>query len=150
MKKGKKERKEKKRKKRRRDNPPLRKTKKKDSHFAGRPLGCAKSQRGNVLRLLLGSCGSCSGVGVFLCETFDAACGIEKLLFAREKRMAIGANFDAQHIAFDRRARGESVPAGAMYCNGVIIGMNTGLHESPFCRGRSAPLLLWQGLQWRR
>jgi hypothetical protein len=24
--------------------------------------------------------------------------------------------------------------------NGVVIGMNTGLHESPFCRGRSAPL----------
>jgi hypothetical protein len=22
---------------------------------------------------------------------------------------------------------------------GVIVGVNTGLHESPFCRGRSAP-----------
>ena len=54
--------------------------------------------------------------------------------------MAIGADFDAQHIAFDRRARGETVPTGTVDGNGVIIGMNTGLHESPFCRGRSAPL----------
>jgi hypothetical protein len=64
--------------------------------------------------------------------------------------VAIGANFDAQHIAFDRRARGKSVPACAMYRNGVIVGMNTGLHESPFCRGRSAPRPLGQALLRRR
>jgi len=92
------------------------------------------------LKLLLGSGGFGGGVGVLLGETFDAACGVEQLLLAGEKRMAIGANFDAQHIAFDRRARGESIPTGTVDGNGVIIGMNTGLHESPFCRGRSAPL----------
>jgi hypothetical protein len=27
-----------------------------------------------------------------------------------------------------------------MHSNSVIVRVNTGLHESPFCRGRSAPL----------
>ena len=80
------------------------------------------------VRLFLSSGGFCSGVGVLFGEAFDAACGIEKLLLASEKRMAIGANFDAQHSAFDSRARGESVPTSAVHGNGVIIGVDTSLH----------------------
>jgi len=33
------------------------------------------------------------------CKAFDAASGVEQLLLAGEERVAIGANFDAQHIA---------------------------------------------------
>jgi hypothetical protein len=30
--------------------------------------------------------------------------------------------------------------AGAVHRNGVIVGVNTGFHGTPFCRGRSARL----------
>ena len=90
-------------------------------------------------RLLLRGSGLGSGVGVFLGEAFDAACGVQQLLFAGEERVAIGADFDAQHCAFDRRARGEIVSTGTVNGNGVIVRVNTGFHESPFWRGRSAP-----------
>ena len=46
--------------------------------------------------------------------------------------MTIGADFDLEHVAFDGRAGGEIVSAGAMDCYGVIVGMNTGFHEAPF------------------
>jgi hypothetical protein len=82
----------------------------------------------------------CSGVGVLFGEAFDAACGVNQLLFAGEERVAIGADFDFEHVAFDSRAGGEIVAAGAMDCYGVIIGMNTGFHEAPFVRVRSARL----------
>jgi hypothetical protein len=52
-------------------------------------------------RLFLGGAGSCRGVGVFLLETLDAASGVDQLLFAGEKRMAVRADFDAQHVTFD-------------------------------------------------
>ena len=89
-----------------------------------------------LLRLLLGGVG-CGGfrcgVGVFLGEAFDAACSVQELLFAGEERVAIGADFDAQHCAFDRRARGEIVSTGTVNRNRVIVRVNTGFHESPFC-----------------
>jgi len=91
------------------------------------------------LKLLLSSGGFGGGVGVLLGEAFDASSGIHELLLAGEERVAIGANFDAQHVALDGGASGESVPTGTVDGNGVIVGVNTGFHESPFCRGRSAP-----------
>jgi hypothetical protein len=30
------------------------------------------------------------------------------------------------------------VPAGAMHCNSVVVGMNSGFHRSPIHRVRSA------------
>ena len=78
------------------------------------------------------------GVGVLFGEAFDAARGVNQLLFAGEEGMAIGADFDSEHVAFDGRAGGEIVAAGAMDCYGVIIGVNTGFHEAPFVRVRSA------------
>jgi hypothetical protein len=80
------------------------------------------------LRLLFGGSGFCSGVGVFLCEALDTASSVDKLLLASEERMAIGADFDAQHIALDGRASGESVPTSTVDGDGVIVGVNTGLH----------------------
>ena len=43
--------------------------------------------------LLLRGPGLGSGIGVFLRESLDAACGVDKLLFAGEKGMATRANF---------------------------------------------------------
>jgi hypothetical protein len=61
----------------------------------------------------------CGGlcVRVFLLKTFDASRGVHKFLLAREKRVAIGADFDAQHIALDRGARWERIAAGTMHGN---------------------------------
>src|SRR5205814_10580084 len=100
-----------------------------------------KSRRSYAARCWLFLCGSGfgSGVGVLFGEAFDAARGVHELLFAGEETMAIGTNFHPKHIALDGGARTESVSAGAVDGYGVIVGMNTGLHESPFCRGRSAP-----------
>jgi len=52
--------------------------------------------------------------------------------------VAIGADFDVKPVALDGRASLEIVAAGAVNCDGVIIGVNTGLHEAPFVRVRSA------------
>ena len=71
------------------------------------------------------------GVGVFLGEAFDAARGVDEFLLAGEEWMAVRADFDAQHVAFDGRARGKRVSAGAVNRNRVIIGVNTGFHDAP-------------------
>jgi hypothetical protein len=34
----------------------------------------------------------------------------------------------------------EGVAAGAVHRNGMIVGVDTGFHETPFCRVRSARL----------
>jgi hypothetical protein len=52
--------------------------------------------------------------------------------------VAIGADFDVEAVAFDGRASLEIVAAGAVDCDGVIVGVNTGFHEAPFVRVRSA------------
>ena len=94
------------------------------------------------LQLLFGSGGGCgfgSGVGVFLGEALDAARGVQKLLLTGEERVAVGTDFNVQPFAFDGGTGLEVVSARAVDGNGVIVGMNTGFHESPFCRGRSAP-----------
>jgi hypothetical protein len=90
--------------------------------------------------LLFRGGGFCGGVGVFLLETLDSAGSVHQFLLAGEEGVAARADFDAQHLALHGRARLEGVAAGAMYRDRVIIGMNTGFHEAPFCRVRSARL----------
>jgi len=98
--------------------------KKKDSH-EGLSSKCLR----NVgLRLLFSGSGLSSGVGVFLGEALDTASGVHEFLLASEERVAIGADFDAQHVALNGRASGESVPTSTVDGDCVIVGMNTGLH----------------------
>jgi hypothetical protein len=85
------------------------------------------------------------GVGVLFGEAFDAASGVNQFLFAGEERVAIGADFDVEALAFDGRASLEIIAARAVDCYGVIVGVNTGFHEAPFVRVRSARLDLSQG-----
>ena len=90
--------------------------------------------------LLFGGVGFGGGVGVLLLKALYAAGGVHEFLLAGEKGMAIRADFNAQHVAFDGRARLEGMAAGAVYRYWMIVGVNTGFHEAPFCRGRSARL----------
>ncbi len=105
-----------------------------------------KRRRAAALQnLLLGGfdfCGSGfgSGVGVLLGEALDAAGGVNQLLLAGEEGVAVRADFDIQPVALDGRTGGEIVTAGAMHRYGVIVGVDTGFHEAPFCRVRSARL----------
>lgn len=85
------------------------------------------------------------GVGVLFGEAFDAAGGVDELLFAGEEGVAIGADFDVEAVAFDGRASLKIMAAGAVNRYGVIIGVNTGFHEAPFCRVRSARLPEFRG-----
>src|SRR6516164_9932044 len=90
--------------------------------------------------LLLGGGFGC-GVGVLLGEALDAAGGVHKLLLAGEEGMAVGADFDVQPVALDGGTRLKIIPASTVNGYGMIVGMNTGLHESPVCRVRSARLI---------
>jgi len=78
--------------------------------------------------LLLGRLGF-GGIAlrVFASETLDSAGGIHELLLAREKGMAICADFHAD-VALVGRARGKDVAAGAMDANFVIIRMDRCFH----------------------
>jgi len=98
--------------------------------------------------LLRGALGR--GVGVFLGEALDAAGSIQELLLAGKERMAAGADFDVQPVAFDGRARLKIAAAGAVNGYRMVVGMNTGFHESPVCRVRSARLTRGAGVQRRR
>jgi len=69
-----------------------------------------------------------SGVGVLFGEAFYTASGVDQLLFAREKGVAVGADFDFERVALDGGTRGEVVPAGAMNVYRVIVRMNSGFH----------------------
>ena len=80
------------------------------------------------------------GIGVLFGEALDAARGVDEFLLAGEERVATGADFDVQLVALDGRASLEVMAAGAVYRYGVIVGVNTGFHGTPFCRGRSARL----------
>src|ERR1700742_1338872 len=79
-------------------------------------------------RLLLRASSLRRGVRVLLGEPLDAPCRIDELLLTREKRVAVRANFDLQHVALDGRPRRELVAARAVHGDGVIIGVNIGLH----------------------
>ena len=95
----------------------------------GQPSRAVLEMLRNVgLRLLFSGSGLSSGVGVFLGEALDTASGVHELLLASEERVAIGTDFDAQHIALNGRASGESVPTSAVDGDCVIVGMNTRLH----------------------
>jgi hypothetical protein len=101
--------------------------------------------------LLFGGGGLGGGVGVLLGEALDAAGGVHQLLLPSEEGMAVRADFHAQHVALNGRASLKCMAAGAVHRNGVIVGMNTGFHEAPFCRVRSARHLdKVGGLQPRR
>src|ERR1700722_2292133 len=89
------------------------------------------------LLLLCRSCGS-RFIRVFLLETFHTTCRIDQLLLAGEEGMAVRANFDAYHVAFNRRARVKRVAAGAVHLHGVIIGMDSFFHGTLLFAGRSA------------
>jgi hypothetical protein len=86
----------------------------------------------------LGSFDFGGGVGVFLGEAFDATGGVDELLLAGEEGMATGADFDVKPVTLDGGTGGEIVTAGAVYGDLVIVGVNTGFHDAPVCRGRSA------------
>lgn len=92
----------------------------------------------------------CGSVGVFLGEAFHAARSVNELLFAGEERVAIGADFHVEHVALDGGARGEIVAAGAVHGYGVVVGVNTGFHGTPFCRVRSARLSHRSGMRQPR
>src|SRR6266436_7438019 len=99
--------------------------------------------------LLLGGACFCGfhfsgGVGVFLGEALDAAGGVNELLLAGKEGMAIRADFDVKPVALDGRASGEIVAAGAVHRYGVIVGVNTRFHGTPFCRVRTAWLALFR------
>ena len=112
----------------------------------GQPIGAVPGEEFALCRCELqllfgcgGGCGFCSGVGVFLGKAFDAARGVQKLLLSGKERVAVGTDFNVQPFTFYGGTGLEVVSARAVDGNGVIVGMNTGFHESPFCRGRSAP-----------
>jgi len=115
-----------------------------------------RQQAAALQNLLLGGFDFCgfhfgSSVGVLFGEALDAAGGVNELLLAGEEGMAVRADFDTQPVALDGRTSGEIVAAGAMHRYGVIVGVNTGFHEAPFCRVRSARLSdKVRGLQPRR
>src|SRR6185369_9529289 len=104
----------------------------------------ARSTRGSEFRvsgfpirtLLFGGRGFRGGIGVLLGEALDAAGGVDEFLLASEKWVAVGADFDVQPVALDRGASLKIVAAGTVDGNGMIVGMNTGLHDSPIVRGR--------------
>jgi len=90
---------------------------------------CVGFLEGTFLYKLLFRCGDFGcGVGVLLGEAFYAAGGIDQLLFAGEKRVAIGTDFNVELVALHRRSRGEIVAAGAVDRDGVIVGVDTGFH----------------------
>src|SRR5687767_11719239 len=66
-----------------------------------------------------------------LAKTLDAPGGVDELLLAREKRMAVAANVDVQLRL--RAARRERVTASAVNRAGVVTGMNLLFHESAPC-----------------
>jgi hypothetical protein len=95
-----------------------------------------------VLRLLLGGRGFRGGISVLLGKALDAAGGVHQFLLSGEKRMTVGANFDVQPVSLDGGTGLEIVSAGAVHRDGMVVGMNTGLHSSPIVRVRSARLAL--------
>jgi hypothetical protein len=77
-------------------------------------------------------------LGVLASETLHATCGIEQLLLAGEKRMAIGADFHME-VALVGRPRRETIAARAQNADFVVRGMNGCLHIANL---NSNPLIL--------
>ena len=79
-----------------------------------------------LAHLLLG-CGLGLGgvrLRIFAAEALDAPGGIDHLLLASEKRMAVGANFHVD-IALVRGTGLESMATGALHTDRFVIGMNS-------------------------
>jgi len=64
--------------------------------------------------------------GVFLLESFDAACGVDEFLFAGVEGVAASADFDFDVL--ERRAGFEGVSAGAADFCEVVLGMDFFFH----------------------
>ena len=67
------------------------------------------------------------GAAEFLAEAFDAAGGVDELLFAGEERMARAANVDGN--ARLGAAGDEGIAAGAVHVAGLVTGMDFSFHE---------------------
>src|SRR5260370_1417867 len=65
--------------------------------------------------LLFGGGGFGSGVRVFLLEALDTAGGGHEFLLAGDERLAVRADFDAQHFGLDGRTSLEGGPACAVH-----------------------------------
>src|SRR6266581_3314870 len=68
---------------------------------------------------------------VLLAEPLYAAGRVEQLLFAREKGVTAGADFDMDHGR--GRARDEGIAARALDCRPLIFRMNPGFHCTHPC-----------------
>src|SRR5690349_9968830 len=68
-------------------------------------------------------------LSVLAAETLDAASGVDQLLLAREKRVAVRADFYVD-VVLARRAGQETVATGAVNAHFVVVGMNSCLHET--------------------
>jgi len=73
----------------------------------------------------------CRGLGlggvrlrIFAAEPLDATGGVDHLLLAGEKRMAVGADFHAD-IALVRGTGLESMTTGALHTDRFVMGMNS-------------------------
>src|SRR5487761_120395 len=66
------------------------------------------------------------GLRVFAAEALHAAGGVDHLLLAREERVAVGADFHV-NVALMGRAGLESVTAGALHTDGLVIRVNSWL-----------------------
>lgn len=75
---------------------------------------------------------------VFLLEALDASGRIDQLLLSCKKWVAVGADFDADHVALESRPCLKRASAGAMHGDRVIIGMNAFFHYKLHSAGRSA------------
>lgn len=98
----------------------------------GRPCSANSTPRlrGRTASLLLAfGCLTCLGGSLVLTlEAFHPPGGVDELLFAREKRMAVRADLYSHEIRFISRARFERTAAGAMNRYFMIIRVDTGFH----------------------
>ncbi len=77
--------------------------------------------------LFLFGFGGVANLLILLLETVDAAFGVDQLLFAGEKRVATGANFNAD-VAFVGRAGAELVSASAGHVHFFVGRVDTRFH----------------------
>ena len=83
----------------------------------------------NVRRLLLWCVAR-----VFPVEAFNAAGGVQKLLLAGEKWVAIRADFDPQHVALHCGLGLKCMSASAVNGYFVVVGMDAVFHDYLPCR----------------
>src|SRR5579864_5867064 len=64
---------------------------------------------------------------VLLAEAFDAACGVDELLFAGKERVAVGADIGMDLVA--RGPGGERVATGTLHGRSRVDGVDFFLHQ---------------------